>query len=180
MNAIRTREGFLGTIEFFPEEGKYHYDGHRTCGASLSPKETLMHNYLCPVCGKKVTVGVLHRVEKLADRDEGYKPEGAPGFHSIIPLTEIIAETLKVGANSKAVDKKYFSLLETLGNEFRILMDCPVDDIEKTGTPEIAEAVSRMRKGEVHIEPGFDGEYGKIRIFEKVERKEVKGQAQLF
>jgi len=180
MNAIRTREGFLGTIEFFPEEGKYHYDGHRACGASLSPKETLRHNYLCPVCGKKVTVGVLHRVEKLADRDEGYKPGGAPGFHSIIPLTEIIAETLKVGANSKAVDKKYFSLLETLGNEFRILMDCPVDDIEKTGTPEIAEAVSRMRKGEVHIEPGFDGEYGKIKIFEKVEKKEVKGQAPLF
>ena len=180
MNAIRTREGFLGTIEFFPEEGKYHYDGHRACGASLSPKETLRHNYLCPVCGKKVTVGVLHRVEKLADRDEGYKPEGAPGFHSVIPLTEIIAETLKVGANSKAVDKKYFSLLETLGNEFRILMDCPVDDIEKTGTPEIEEAVSRMRKGEVHIEPGFDGEYGKIRIFEKVKKKDVKGQAPLF
>lgn len=180
MNAIRTREGFLGTIEFFPEEGKYHYDGHRTCGASLSPKETLRHNYLCPVCGKKVTVGVLHRVEKLADRDEGYKPVGAPGFHSIIPLTEIIAETLKVGANSKAVDKKYFSLLETLGNEFRILMDCPADDIEKTGTPEIAEAVSRMRKGEVHIEPGFDGEYGKIKIFGKVEKKDVKGQAPLF
>ncbi len=164
--AIRTRKGFVGTIEFFPEEGKYHYDGHRACGVSLSPKETIKHNYLCPVCGKKVTVGVLHRVEKLADREEGFRPASAPGFHSIIPLTEIIAETLKVGANSRAVGKKYFSLLETLGNEFRILMDCSVDDIEKAGTPEIAEAVSRMRKGEVHIEPGFDGEYGKVKIFE--------------
>jgi len=178
--AIRTREGFSGTIEFFPEEGKYHHDGHRACGVSLSPKETIKHNYLCPVCGKKVTVGVMHRVEKLADRDERFIPTGAPVFHSIIPLPEIIAEAVKVGVNSKAVEKKYFSLLETLGNEFGILMDCSVDDIEKTGTPEIAEAVSRMRKGEVHIEPGFDGKYGKIKIFEKIERKEVKGQTALF
>ena len=178
--AIRTRKGFDGTIEFFPEEGKYHYDGHRACGVSLTPMETLNHNYLCPVCGKKVTVGVMHRVEKLADRNEDYEPGGAPGFHSIIPLPEIIAQTLKVGANSKAVNKKYFSLLETIGNEFRILMDSSVADIEKAGTPEISEAVSRMRKGEVHIEPGFDGEYGKIRIFEQVRRKDVKGQAPLF
>jgi uncharacterized protein (TIGR00375 family) len=178
--AIRTREGFLGTIEFFPEEGKYHYDGHRACGVSLTPAETVAHNFLCPVCGKKVTVGVMHRVEKLADRNEGFRPAGAPGYYSVIPLSEIIAETLKVGANSKAVAKQYFSLLETLGNEFKILMDCPVADIKKAGTPEIAKAVSRMRKGEVNIEPGFDGEYGKIRIFEKVKRKDVKGQAPLF
>ena len=180
IHAFATREGFLGTIEFFPEEGKYHYDGHRACGVCLTPRETVKHNYLCPVCGKKVTVGVMHRVEKLADRNEGYEPEGAPGFHSIIPLPEIIAETLKVGANSKAVAKQYFSLLETLGNEFGILMDCPVGDIEEAGTPEIAEAVSRTRKGEVHIEPGFDGEYGKIKIFEPVKRKDIKGQTPLF
>jgi uncharacterized protein (TIGR00375 family) len=180
IKAIRTKQGFVGTIEFFPEEGKYHFDGHRICEVSLSPKETIRHNYLCPVCGKKVTVGVMHRVEKLADREEGFRPKNAPGFHSLIPLTEIIAETLKVGANSRAVDRQYLSLLETLGNEFRILMDCPVADIKKAGTPEISEAVSRMRKGEVHIEPGFDGEYGKIRIFDRLERKEVKGQAPLF
>jgi uncharacterized protein (TIGR00375 family) len=180
MNAIRTRKGFIGTIEFFPEEGKYHYDGHRSCGVSLLPQETIRHNYLCPICGKKVTVGVLHRVEKLADRDEGFRPASAPGFHSLIPLPEIIAETLKVGPNSKAVEKQYFNLLEQLGNEFRILMDCGIDDVAKAGTPEIAEAVSRMRKGDVHIEPGFDGEYGKIRIFEQVRRKDVKGQAPLF
>ncbi|HXX57798.1 MAG TPA: endonuclease Q family protein [Thermodesulfovibrionales bacterium] len=180
MDAVKTRRGFSGTIEFFPEEGKYHHDGHRACGVSLTPKETVTHNYLCPVCGKKVTVGVMHRVEKLADRREGFRPKNAPPFYSLIPLTEIIAETLKVGANSKAVEKRYFSLLETLGNEFRILMDCPFADIEKAGTPEIARAVSKVREGEVNIEPGFDGEYGKIRVFERVKRREVKGQTPLF
>lgn len=178
--AIRTREGFSGTIEFFPEEGKYHYDGHRTCGVSLSPEETIKHNYLCPVCGKKVTVGVMHRVEKLADRDEGIKPAGAPGFHSIIPLPEIIAEVLKVGVNSKAVEKAYFSLIEQLGSEFSILMDRPVDEISRAGQPLVAKGVLRMRRREVSIAPGFDGEYGKIKIFEKVEKSEVKGQRILF
>jgi uncharacterized protein (TIGR00375 family) len=178
--AIKTRKGFLGTIEFFPEEGKYHYDGHRTCGVSLSPKETIEHNHLCPVCGKGVTVGVMHRVEKLADRDEGFKPKGSPSFHSIIPLPEIIAEVLKVGVNSKAVDKEYQNLLQKLGNEFRILMDVPLKDIEQASSPLIREAISRTRKGDVHIAPGFDGEYGKIKIFEAVERKEIKGQSMLF
>ncbi|GAB4406146.1 MAG: endonuclease Q family protein [Thermodesulfovibrionales bacterium] len=180
MDAIKTRKEFLGTIEFFPEEGKYHYDGHRTCGISLTPKETLKHNYLCPVCGKKVTVGVMHRVEKLADRKEGFKPKGSPSFHSIIPLPEIISEVLKVGANSKAVDKEYQSLLQKLGSEFKILMDVPLGDIERAGSPLIREAISRMRKGDVHIAPGYDGEYGKIKIFEAVERKEIKGQPMLF
>jgi uncharacterized protein (TIGR00375 family) len=178
--AIKTRKGFLGTIEFFPEEGKYHYDGHRTCGVSLSPKETIKHNYLCPVCGKGVTVGVMHRVEKLADRDEGFKLEVAPSYYSIIPLSEIIAEVLKVGTNSKAVDKEYQNLLQKLGNEFRILMDVPLKDIEQASSPLIREAISRTRKGDVHIAPGFDGEYGKIKIFEAVERKEIKGQSMLF
>jgi uncharacterized protein (TIGR00375 family) len=180
MDSLKTRKGFIGTIEFFPEEGKYHYDGHRTCGVSLTPKETLKHNYLCPVCGKRVTVGVMHRVEKLADRDEGFKPKGSPSFHSIIPLPEIISEVLKVGTNSKAVDKEYQNLLQKLGNEFKILMDIPLGDIEKAGSPLIREAISRMRKGDVHIAPGFDGEYGKIKIFEAVERKEIKGQSMLF
>lgn len=177
--AIRTREGFSGTIEFFPEEGKYHYDGHRTCGVSLSPKETIKHNYLCPVCGKKVTVGVMHRVEKLADREEGFKPSGAPEFRSIIPLNEIIAETMKVGVTSKAVEKEYFSMLERLGNEFGILMECPHEEIAKISSPRIAEAIAKMRAGEVHIAPGFDGEFGKIKIFEEVEREEMKGQIPL-
>jgi uncharacterized protein (TIGR00375 family) len=179
-DAIKTRKGFLGTIEFFPEEGKYHYDGHRTCNVSLSPKETIKHNYLCPVCGKKLTVGVMHRVELLADRDDEYKSKGAPGFHSIIPLPEIISETLKVGVNSKAVNHEYLGLLGKIGSEFKILMDAPLNDIERAGSPLLREAISRMREGKIHIAPGFDGEFGKIRIFEEVERKEIKGQTMLF
>jgi len=179
-DAIKTGEGFLGTIEFFPEEGKYHYDGHRTCGVSLSPQETLRHNYLCPVCGKKVTVGVMHRVEKLADRENGYKPAGSPDFYSLIPLSEIIGEALKKGVTSKTVMDTYFELLERLGNEFRILMDAPLEGIERASSPLIGEAISRVRTGNVHIAPGFDGEYGKIRIFEEVKRKEGKGQVTLF
>ncbi len=179
LNAIRTRKGFKGTIEFFPEEGKYHYDGHRDCGVSLSPEETLQYDYLCPVCGKKVTVGVMHRVEKLADRKHGFKPEGAAPFTSIIPLPEIIAEGLKCGVGAKKVNALYFSLLERLGSEFTILMDAQLDDIERVGTPLIREAISRMRAGKVHIAPGYDGEFGRIRIFEEVERKEIKGQLKL-
>lgn len=179
-DAIKTKKGFLGTIEFFPEEGKYHYDGHRACGVSLSPGETIKHNYLCPVCGRKVTVGVMHRVEKLADREEGFRPSKAPPFHSLIPLQEIIAETMKIGVNSKAVNKEYFGLLEKLGSEFTILMDSRLDEIERMGSPLLREAIGRMRSGNVYIAPGFDGEYGKIKIFEEVERKEIKGQTMLF
>ncbi len=180
INAIKTGKGFVGTIEFFPEEGKYHYDGHRSCGVSLDPKETLKHNYLCPVCGKKLTIGVMHRVEKLADRENGFKPKGSPDFISIIPLPEIIAEVLKTGVNTKAVNKEYFNLLEKLGNEFKILIEVQLNDIEKNSSHLIREAISRMRKREIHISPGYDGEYGKIRIFEEVERKEIKGQTMLF
>lgn len=180
IEAIKTRKGFIGTIEFFPEEGKYHYDGHRTCGISMSPKETIKHNYLCPICGKKVTIGVIHRVEKLADRDEGFKPNSSPSFHSIIPLPEIIAEVLKIGPNSKAVDKEYQNLLQKLGNEFKILMDAPLNDISHASSALMKEAISCMREGKVHIAPGYDGEYGKIKIFEAVERKEIKGQSMLF
>jgi uncharacterized protein (TIGR00375 family) len=167
MDAIKTRKGFLGTIEFFPEEGKYHYDGHRACGVSLSPQETIKHNYLCPVCGKKVTVGVLHRVETLADRKGGFRPKGAPPFYSIIPLPEIIAEIKKVGVNSKTVREEYFRLLDRLGNEFRILLDTPLGDIERATSPLLREAIERMRSANVNITPGFDGRYGKVRIFEK-------------
>lgn len=179
-SAIKTKKGFLGTIEFFPEEGKYHYDGHRFCRVSLSPKETIKHNYLCPVCGKRVTVGVMHRVEKLADRENGFKPAGAPSFYSIIPLPEILAEALKVGVNSKTVGSSYNNLVQKLGSEFKILVDVSLEEIEKASSPLIKEAISRMRAGNVFIAPGYDGEYGKIRIFEPVERKEINGQATLF
>ncbi|MBI5098069.1 MAG: DNA helicase UvrD [Nitrospirae bacterium] len=179
MSALKTKKGFIGTIEFFPEEGKYHFDGHRQCEVRLSPKETIQYDFLCPVCGKKVTVGVMHRVEKLADRNEGFKPSGSPAFHSIIPLPEIIAETLKVGVNSKAVGNEYNKLLLKLGNEFKILMKVPLNEIEKAGVPLLSEALSRMRSGDVLIVPGFDGEYGKIKIFSAMKKKKIKDPKRL-
>ena len=180
IGAIKTRRGFLGTIEFFPEEGKYHYDGHRACGVTFSPEETIRHNYLCPVCGKRLTVGVAHRVEKLADRAAGYTPEGAPYYRSLIPLPEILSEALKVGVSSKAVGSEYLKLLSRLGNEFGILLDIPLDEIERAGSaPLVREAVARMRAGKVHIAPGYDGEYGKIKIFEESERQGIRGQIDL-
>jgi uncharacterized protein (TIGR00375 family) len=179
-NALKTKNGFVGTIEFFPEEGKYHYDGHRACGVSLSPKETIRNNYICPMCGRKVTIGVMHRVEKLADRADGFKLEGAPHYYSLIPLPEIIAAALKVGVNTKSVETEYLKLLNNIGNEFRILMESSLSDIEKAGSSSLSEAISRMRSGKVHISPGFDGEYGKIKIFQDLERKEITGQGMLF
>ncbi len=180
LNAIKTKQGFAGTVEFFPEEGKYHYDGHRPCGVSLSPEETVRHNYLCPVCNKKITIGVMHRVEKLSDRKEGFRLSDAPPFYSIIPLQEIISEIKRVGVNSKMVITEYFRLIERLGDELRILIDLPLDDFEHAGAPLLKDAISRMRSGNVHVAPGFDGEYGKITIFEEVEKKDIKGQKTLF
>jgi len=178
--AVKTKKGFIGTVEFFPEEGKYHYDGHRLCGVNLTPEETLQHNYLCPVCGRRVTVGVMHRVKKLADRPTGFRPLNATPFYSLIPLPEILSEIMKVGVNSKAVGKQYLQLLERLGNELRVLMDTPLEDIRREGSDLLSEAISRMRAGNVHIVPGYDGEYGKVKIFEEVKRKEISGQTRLF
>lgn len=173
MDALKTGKGFEGTLEFFPEHGKYHKDGHRACGVSLSPAETIRNNYLCPACGKKVTVGVLHRVEKLADREGGFRPANAPRFYSLIPLPEIIAETLGVGVNSKAVLREYLMLLSKLGNEFKILMDTGLKDIAAC-SPELASAVSKVRSGDLDIEAGFDGEYGRIKIFKETGRKKIE------
>jgi uncharacterized protein (TIGR00375 family) len=179
MTAIRTRQGFGGTIEFFPEEGKYHFDGHRDCKVRLSPEESEHANDSCPLCGGKVTMGVMHRVAELADRPEASRPKGAPGFQSLIPLPELIADALKVGAASKKVDKVYRALLERLGNEFHILREAPLADIECAGTPLIREAVARMRAGRVRIDPGYDGEYGTISLFDDIERRDSKWQMQL-
>jgi uncharacterized protein (TIGR00375 family) len=162
MKAIKEKRGFLGTIEFFPEEGKYHSDGHRECGVQLTPQETMDLDYLCPVCGKKLTVGVLHRVEKLADLPAGRRPEHAPFFHSIIPLAEIIAEVFRVGVTSKRVARAYFDLLDKLGSEFTILIGTAVSEIDRAGYPLVGEAIRMMRAGEIRISPGFDGEFGKI------------------
>jgi len=180
MDAIKRREGFVGTIEFFPEEGKYHYDGHRSCGVSLSPSESGRHNNICPVCGRRLTIGVMNRVSRLADRPEGFVPPGAPLFRSIIPLTEIISEVSKKGPGTKHVEREYLNLLSNLGSEFHILLESPLEEIEKVSSPLLREAIERVRDGRVNISPGYDGVYGKIRIFEETGQEPQKGQGILF
>jgi len=171
---------FLYTIEFFPEEGKYHYDGHRDCEISCSPEETKKYNGICPVCGKPLTIGVLSRVEELADRPEGFKPENVIPYKSLIPLEEMIAEVLGVGVGTKGVEKEYKNLIGKFGSELGILLDVSLSDLKSETLPEINEAISRMREGKVHVEPGYDGVYGKIKIFSEGEKKKVSGQKTLF
>ena len=165
-SAIRERDPkrFLKTLEFFPQEGKYHADGHRKCGARLEPAETLRRKGLCPTCGKPVTVGVLHRVEKLADRKPGRQPEGSAPFESLIPLKEALGQVLRVGAGSVKVDALYHRLLARFGNEFHILRELPVARLADEGLPLLALALERMRQGRVEVLPGYDGEYGTISL----------------
>ncbi len=166
-DALRSRDPsqFLGTVEFFPEEGKYHLDGHRKCGICWDPVATVANQGLCPTCGKPVTVGVYHRVAELADRDHGFHPPSAAPFASLIPLPEALSEILNVGPNSKRVQTEYLRLLGRLGPELTILRDLPLEDIGAAGTPQLAEGIRRMRAGEVHTQSGYDGEYGVIRMF---------------
>jgi uncharacterized protein (TIGR00375 family) len=171
---------FGGTIEFFPEEGKYHYDGHRNCGIILPPAETKTRGGLCPVCGRKVTVGVLHRVMDLADRPDGNRPQGATPYQSMVPLREIIGSALGQGPGTKKVDEAYFDLLRRFGPELTILRETGVDLIAKAAGPLIAEGIRRLRSGEVMMKPGYDGEYGVISVFNESDRQAFKGQAALF
>lgn len=175
-NAIKTGKGFAGTYEFFPEEGKYHHDGHRKCGVSLEPEDTIKYNGLCPSCGEPLTIGVLHRIEKLVDRKEPVKPEKAADFHYIIPLPEILGEIKNTGPNSKAVMQAFHQAISTFGNEFTLLRDVPIDDIQKQGNPILAEAIRRMRTQEVKPMAGYDGLYGVIRIFNEGELDKLAGQ----
>jgi DNA helicase-2/ATP-dependent DNA helicase PcrA len=163
--AFETGVGLEGTIEFFPEEGKYHTDGHRKCGVRMEPPQTRAHNGRCPECGKPLTVGVLNRVEELADRPVGYRPEDAPDVHSLVQLPLVMSELLGVGSRSKRVIREIDALTAALGPELAILRDVPVDDI-KGHSPLLAEAIDRLRRGAVIREAGYDGEYGVIRLFE--------------
>jgi len=183
IGAIKSKDPsrFLSTIEFFPEEGIYHYDGHRLCKARLSPQETKKLKGLCPVCGKQVTVGVLNRVEELADRPEGFKPEGVIPYKNMVPLDEIIAESFGLAsATTKSVQNEYKNLVEGFGDELSILFDVSRSNLEAKTRPEIVEGIVRVREGRLHIEPGYDGEYGKVKIFEEEERKEISKQTSLF
>jgi len=178
--ALETGQGYLGTVEFFPEEGKYHLDGHRKCDVRLEPEETRRHRGNCPVCGKPVTVGVLHRVQALADRPEGSRPEGAAGFRSLVPLPEVMGEILRVGRKSKAVAEELTALVDRLGPELDVLTTVPLEEIRRAGSALLAEAIDRLRRGQVIREAGFDGEYGVIRLFDREELERPAGTAVLF
>lgn len=174
---------FLYTIEFFPEEGKYHLDGHRAHQFSCLPAETKKHKGICPECGKKLIKGTLNRVSALGKREYGYKPKRHIPFKNIIPLEDILSETLGFGSQSKAVQGQYEHMIAQ-ANEFAILLDLPKSDIEALSSPQIAESIMRVRKGKVNLIPGYDGEFGKIQIYTEQEREELglkqKKQPQLF
>jgi len=161
---------FLFTVEFFPQEGKYHVDGHRLCKVSMNPEESKKNNNICPVCKRPLTIGVLNRVNELADREEGFKPEGAIPYKSLIPLQEIIADAMGQGVGTKSGKAEYEKLVAEFGNEFTVLLDIPREDLAKVALPAIAEGIVRVREGKVAIEPGYDGEYGKIEIFREDEK----------
>lgn len=184
-NSIPEKNGtstnrFLHTIEFFPEEGKYHYDGHRACGVSFSPTETKKHKGICPSCGKGLTIGVMNRVDALADRPFGYHDSRRVPYQSIIPLHEVIADALGVGKTSKRIAATYQELIKIFGSEFGILLDAPIAEIRRAGFLEIAEAIDRVRQGKVRIAPGYDGEFGQVAIFNDEDRKNLKPQTALF
>jgi uncharacterized protein (TIGR00375 family) len=176
--AIRTKDPrkILFTIEFFPEEGKYHFDGHRNCKILFAPQETRKNKGLCPVCGKRLTVGVMNRVEELADRPEGViSPKAIPTLH-MVPLNEIIADALGVGTNASSVEKEYLRLIEKGGSEFDILLELAPEDLTSFTPPLILEGILRVRQGRLKITPGYDGVFGKIQIFSSLERE--KGPTQ--
>ena len=165
--AIRTKDRtrFVSTLEFFPEEGKYHYDGHRNCGIRWAPSETKQRGLRCPTCGRKITVGVMNRIEALADRPEGTTPSNAIPFQRIVQLDEILAEALGVGVGTQTVEREYQNLIHHCGTEFEVLLSATEEALRKVTTAKIAEGILRMRAGKVSVEPGYDGEYGKVRIF---------------
>lgn len=166
------------TYEFYPEEGKYHYDGHRLCKVCFSPEESRKHKGVCPACGKALTIGVMNRVEQLADRPEGFMPKNAPPFESLVPLKEILAEALGKKAASSAVDLEYMRLTSFFGNEFSVL-HAKSADLEKAAGKRMAEAIRRVKEGKVAKIPGYDGEYGRIAIFGEKEKEMDIGQMTL-
>ena len=165
--AIQTGKGLEGTVEFFPEEGKYHFDGHRKCGVSLSPVEAERLGGICPVCGKKLTMGVDHRVEQLADREEGFVKKDGKKYESLVPLPEVVAACMGYSTASKKVQGCFEQMMQTLGTEFDILRNVPAEDIKSFAGERIAEGIENVRTGNVKRIPGYDGEYGKIQLFDE-------------
>ncbi|MBL7157487.1 MAG: DNA helicase UvrD [Candidatus Omnitrophica bacterium] len=175
----KDKEKFLYTIEFYPEEGKYHWDGHRKCSVSIAPSESRNLNNKCPKCGKPLTIGVLHRVESLGDRREGFVPLKAHPYKSLVPLVEIIASALDAGSGTKGVERQYREIISKFGSEFKILVEIPDKDIRKECPENIAQGILNARNGNVNIKPGSDGVYGKVNVFKNGKIKKAK-QVELF
>jgi PHP family Zn ribbon phosphoesterase len=167
------------TVEFFPEEGMYHWDGHRAHDVRLSPAETKKRKGICPRCGAKVTVGVLHRVDDLADRPDNFQDPKRPPYKSLVPLMEIIGESLNVGKLTKTVEKVYDQLVDAVGPEFKILLEAELKDLAAATDPRVVEAIKRVRQGKLEITPGYDGVYGTVKIFSAADRQKI-GQSKLF
>ncbi|MFC2169979.1 endonuclease Q family protein [Acidobacteriota bacterium] len=183
VEAIKSKdpEKFLYTVEFFPEEGKYHYDGHRNCDVVFSPQETIQHKCICPKCGKKLTIGVTHRVEELADCSEINSLTQRVPFKNLIPLNEIIAQAIEKTSECKSVWDIYFRLIHEFGNEHKILTEVPLEELNRLSPERLGLGVERMRKGQIKIIPGHDGTYGKIDLFdEENEEEKTQGQLKLF
>jgi uncharacterized protein (TIGR00375 family) len=180
-DAIRAnrRDTFRGTVEFFPEEGKYHADGHRNCNVCLEPAETRRLGLLCPVCGKPLTIGVCHRVMELADREQPLYRDDSPQVFSLIPLPELLGEIIGAGPASKGVMEQYRRCIARFGSEFNLLLHAPLEEISLESAI-LGEALARMRSGRVIRKAGFDGEYGVIRVFDEGEVAQLAGQGSLF
>ncbi len=178
------KKKFLRTIEFYPEEGKYHYDGHRDCSFYCAPEETKKRKSICPVCGKNLTIGVEYRVHELADRTceeariHSLEKKRIP-FTSLVPLPEIIADVYEMGVSSKKVMSEYNALIARLGSEFHILIDATFDEIRQTSNETIARAIERVRSGNIYIRPGYDGEFGVVKVFKDNESRGLSTQTRL-
>ncbi|MFH1753606.1 MAG: endonuclease Q family protein [Candidatus Omnitrophota bacterium] len=175
----KDKKRFLYTVEFFPQEGKYHWDGHRACEQRIHPRESLGLNNRCPVCGKKLTIGVMGRVEALSDREEGYRLDSSPPYRNLVPLAEIIASALDMGVATQTVQREYNKLISTFKSELNLLLNVSKDDILSQAPPKIGKGIINVREGKVDIMPGYDGVYGQINVF-GAENEEEKKQATFF
>ncbi|WP_020586011.1 UvrD-helicase domain-containing protein [Desulfobacter curvatus] len=173
-------KAYQGTLDMYPHQGKYHYDGHRKCGVCLNPDETAALDGICPECGKPLTLGVLYRVRELADRPEGFKPENRHPHTYVVPLADILSQIFGVGPNTKKVNTHYDKAVNALGPELAILTQLSTDIIERAGVPLLPQAIQKMRDGDIHIDPGFDGEYGTVNIFTREEKENIQGEKSLF
>ena len=174
INSIRTGEGLTGTIEVDPFYGKYHYDGHRNCNISFSPKQTLAHNKICPVCKRPLTIGVEFRVEELADRAENFLPENPKKFYTLIPLSEILSKLLNCGVATKKIWAEYYKLVNDQRNEMDVLLNLSYEELLKLTDKRIADVIMMNREGKIKVKPGYDGEYGVPVFDDSVEEKKEK------